>query len=121
VNEKGEKKEEVFDMVVLSIGLMPPADAKDMAERLDIALDRYDFAATRCLSPIETSRPGIYVCGAFQGPKDIPGTVMEASAAANTAMGLLAPVRNSRVKKKEYPVEKEIVGEKPRIGVFVCH
>ncbi len=121
VTEGGKKKEEVFDMVVLSIGLMPPADAKDLAERLDIELDRHHFAATRCLSPIETSKPGIYVCGAFQGPKDIPGTVMEASAAANTAMGLLATVRNSLVKKKEYPVEKEIFGEEPRIGVFVCH
>ena len=121
VTERGVKKEEVFDMVVLSIGLMPPADAEDLAERLDIELDRYHFAATRCFSPIETSKPGIYVCGAFQGPKDIPGTVMEACAAADTAMGLLAPVRNSRVKKKAYPVEKKIDGEMPRIGVFVCH
>jgi heterodisulfide reductase subunit A len=121
VSEQGDIKEEVFDMVVLSIGLMPPAGAKDLAERLDIELDRHNFATTKCLSPVETSRQGIYVCGAFQGPKDIPGTVMEASAAANTAMGLLAPARSTLVKKKEYPIEKEILGEEPRIGVFVCH
>ena len=119
--EQGEIKQEVFDMVVLSIGLMPPADARNLAERLDIELDRHNFATTKCLSPVETSRPGIYVCGAFQGPKDIPGTVMEASAAAESAMGLLASARSSLVKKKEYPAEKELLGEEARIGVFVCH
>jgi heterodisulfide reductase subunit A len=119
--EAGEREEEVFDMVILSVGLMPPADAEYLAERLDIELDEHLFAMTHCLSPIKTSRPGVYVCGAFQGPKDIPGTVMEASAAADAAMGLLAPVRNSLVKKKEYPIEKNILGQKPRIGVFVCH
>jgi len=120
-SETGERKEEVFDMVVLSIGLMPPAKAEALAERLHIELDNHLFAKTQCLSPVETSRPGVYVCGAFQGPKDIPGTVMEASAAADSAMGLLAPARNTLVKKKEYPVEKEILGQEPRIGVFVCH
>ena len=119
--ETGNRKEEVFDMVVLSIGLMPPAEAKSLAQRLDIGLDKHLFAVTRCLAPIETTRPGVYVCGAFQGPKDIPGTVMEASAAADAAMGLLAPARNSLVKKKEYPIEKNILGQEPRIGVFVCH
>jgi len=119
--EENEKREEIFDMVVLSVGLVPPRGAKELAERLGIEVDRHNFAATKCFSPVETSRPGIYVCGLFQGPKDIPDTVMEASAAADAAMALLAPARDTLVKEKEYPPEKDVSEEEPRIGVFICH
>ena len=45
-------------------------------------LNSYKFVKTSELSPVSTSREGIYVCGALQGPKDIPQSVVEAGAAA---------------------------------------
>ncbi len=78
-------------------------------------------AAPTGLSPLSTSRPGVFVGGAFQEPKDIPETVTQASAAASMAMELLAPARNTLITKKSYPNEHDITDEEPRIGVFVCH
>ncbi|TET16713.1 MAG: CoB--CoM heterodisulfide reductase iron-sulfur subunit A family protein [Dehalococcoidia bacterium] len=119
--EDGKLIKEEFDLVVLSIGLEPPKEAEELANRLGIELDKYGFCQTGNLLPVESSKPGIFVCGAFQGPKDIPETVMQASAAAASASASLSPVRNSLVKRKEYPPERDIRGEPPRIGVFVCH
>lgn len=119
--EQGEIIEEVFNMVVLSTGLKPKKDAVELANRLDIKLNHYDFALTSSFSPVNTSRPGIYVCGAFQGPKDIPQSVMEASAAVCASSTLLAEARGTLVKEKTYPPEKDVADEEPRIGVFVCH
>jgi heterodisulfide reductase subunit A len=109
-----------FDLVVLSVGLQPSPECIALAKRLNIQLNRYGFCHTSEFSPVETSRPGIYVCGAFSGPKDIPETVMQASAAAGAASALLAPARHTLIKKKEYVPEKDVSGEEPRIGVFIC-
>jgi heterodisulfide reductase subunit A len=113
--------EEEFDMVVLSLGLEPSASLKEQAERLQIVLNRWGFAQTSELCPMDSSRPGVFVGGAFQEPKDIPDTVMQASAAASRAMALLAPARGTRVRTKAYPPERDITDEPPRVGVFVCH
>ena len=121
VTEDGRMAEEIFDMVVLSVGLAPNAESRDLAQRLGIDLNRHLFAATEALAPVATSREGIYVCGAFQGPKDIPQSVMEASAAAASASKRLAGVRGSMIRAKELPPELDVSGEAPRIGVFVCN
>jgi len=120
-DEDGSRKVEKFDMVVLSVGLRPPKDAEQIADRMGIELNQYGFADTTYLAPVETSRRGIFVIGAFQTPMDIPETVIEASCAVAKAGGLLADVRNTRIKKKEYPEERDVTGEEPRIGVFICH
>ncbi len=119
--EDGTHQGEEFDMVVLSVGLQPPRDVKELGERFGIALDEYGFACTDPTSPVSTSRDGVYACGPFTEPKDIPETVMEASAAAANAMTLLAEKRGSEITEKEYPPEKDVAGQPPRIGVFVCH
>ncbi len=121
VDESGERKEEVFSMVVLSVGLTIPDTAVELAKRLNIDLDRYNFVATDPFSPVCTSRPGIYTCGVFQGPKDIPGSVTEASAAACLAGADLAEARGTESKSVELPEERDVSGEAPRIGVFVCN
>jgi heterodisulfide reductase subunit A-like polyferredoxin len=113
--------EEEYDMVVLSLGLEPSSTLRRQAERLGVALNRWGFADTRELRPLDASRPGVFVAGAFQEPKDIPDTVMQASAAAGRAMSLLAPARGSRVRTKTYPPARDIADEPPRVGVFVCH
>jgi len=120
-DEAGKLTTEEFDMVVLSVGLQASQKAIDLAERMDISLNKYGFCQTEELSITESSTPGIFVGGAFQGPKDIPETVVQASAAAANASALVSSARNSLVKDKEYPPEKDVEGETPRIGVFICH
>jgi len=119
--EDGTHQTEEFDMVVLSVGLQPPKDAQELADRFGIALDKNGFARTDLVSPVTTSRDGIYVCGPFAEPKDIPETVMEAGAAAANAMALLSESRGTEIIEREYPPEKDVSGQPPRIGVFVCH
>lgn len=119
--EAGNTIEEIFDMVVLSIGLSPNKDAQDIADKMGIELNSHGFAKTNNLSPVCTSKKGIYVCGAFQEPKDIPGSVMEASAAAATASMALKHGRWTQTKIKELPPENDFSNQKPRIGVFVCN
>ncbi len=119
--EDGEPKEEEFELVVLSVGMKPPKNAKGMAEKLGIALNEYGFCDTKEFSPLETSIPGIYVCGAFSSPKDIPDSVAQASGAASKAGGLISSVRGKLIVAKKYPPEKDVEEKEPRIGVFICH
>jgi heterodisulfide reductase subunit A len=116
-----KQTEEEFDMIVLSLGLEPSATLREQAERMRVVLNRWGFAQTSELQPLDTSRPGVFVGGAFQEPKDIPDTVMQASAAAARAMALLAPARGTRVRTKTYPPQRDITDEPPRVGVFICH
>ncbi|MGQ9588514.1 MAG: FAD-dependent oxidoreductase, partial [Thermoplasmata archaeon] len=119
--ENGEPKEEEFNLVVLAVGLRPPADAENLSKVMKFKLNDDGFAQTSVFGPVETSRPGVYVSGAFSAPKDIPMTVAEASAAAAKAGSEIASARNTLVTKKEYPAEIDVEGQEPRIGVFVCH
>ncbi|MEM2975822.1 MAG: FAD-dependent oxidoreductase, partial [Candidatus Bathyarchaeia archaeon] len=119
--ENETPKTEEFDMVVLSIGMVPPKNVENLAKVLGINLNKYKFCETKHFTPLETSKPGIYVCGAFSAPKDIPESVAQASGAAAKAMGLIASERGKLVAVKEYPPERDISQEEPRIGVFVCH
>lgn len=120
VEEETPKTEE-FDTVILSVGMTPPKKAEELAKTLGVELNRYKFCDTKPFSPVETSKPGIFVCGAFSAPKDIPESVAQASGAAAKAMGVIASERGTLVSKKEYPAERDVSGEEPRIGVFVCH
>lgn len=121
VDSEMKQVEEEFDLVVLSLGLQPSATLREQADHLGVALNQFGFAATCELDPLSTSRPGVFVAGAFQEPKDIPDTVMQASAAAGKAMALLSPARATQMRVKAYPPERDITDEPPRVGVFVCH
>ena len=121
VGEDETPRIEEFDMVVLSTGMQPPKDAGKLAEVLGITLNRYRFCETSAFTPLETSKSGVYVCGAFSSPKDIPESVAQASGAAAKAMAIIASERGKLVTVKEFPPEKEISQEEPRIGVFICH
>jgi heterodisulfide reductase subunit A-like polyferredoxin len=120
VDEAGRRLEEEFDMVVLSVGLSASIKTAEQAKKWGIDLDHYNYAKTNSFDPVQTSRPGIYVCGIFQGPKDIPSSVIDSSAAAGVAGSSLADVRWTLTKTREIPEEKDVRGEPPRIGVFVC-
>jgi heterodisulfide reductase subunit A len=119
--DSGERVSEDFDMVVLSVGMEPAASAIEAASILGVELNSYKFVKTSDLTPVSTSRDGIYVAGALQGPKDIPQSVVEASAAACSAGINLSAARGSLVKEKIFPDELAVQDEEPRIGVFVCN
>jgi heterodisulfide reductase subunit A len=121
VDEQGEYQSEVFDMVVLSVGFEVGEEVKELCKRLGIELNQHNFALTDASTPVTTSRPGVYVCGTLQGPKDIPQSVMEASGAAAASSALLSEVRWTETKIKELPEQKDISEEEPRVGVFVCN
>ncbi|HYW41035.1 MAG TPA: FAD-dependent oxidoreductase [Terriglobales bacterium] len=119
--ENDRKIFEEYDLVVLSVGMQPPKDVKVLAERCGVALNEFNFCGTSSFKPAETSREGIYVAGPFAEPKDIPETVMQASAAASQVLSLLREARGTLITPKVYPPERDVMGEEPRIGVFVCH
>ena len=121
VTESGEMVTEIFDMIVLSIGMQVSPQVIELAKKLTIDLTEGNFCQTSAFEPVATSRKGIYVCGAFQGPKDIPQSVVDSSAAASAAGEILVAARNTRTRKKEAVPETNVVNERPRIGVFVCH
>jgi len=122
MDESGKRTSETFDMVVLSVGIQVSEKTKQLATALDIELDGFGFAVTDGFTPLATSRPGIFVSGAFNGPKDIPETVSEASGAAQAASSSLAAARGSLLTQEVVPQEHiPEPGEELRIGVFVCH
>ncbi|THB75862.1 MAG: CoB--CoM heterodisulfide reductase iron-sulfur subunit A family protein [Desulfobulbaceae bacterium] len=121
INEEGRQVEEYFDMVVLSVGLQIPEHVKQLSEIAGIKLTNESFAATSDFTPVSTSKPGIFTCGAFAGPKDIPQSVMEGSAAAAAVADTLAPSRGELTQEKTFPEERNVTDEEAKTGVFVCH
>ncbi len=121
VTDNGRQMHENFDLVVLSVGIEPSFEVTALARRMGIELTPEGFAATSCFSPVSTSRPGIFACGAFAEPMDIPLSVIGASAAATAAGIRLSDVRYSMSRQRQFPTERDVSGEQPRIGVFVCH
>ena len=119
--EDGKIEEEVFDMVVLSTGLEAGDSAAQLSETFGVELNRHNFIRSDSFHPVATSVPGVYACGVYTGPKDIPQSVMEASAAACASTENLAEARNTLTKTIDIPKELDVSRETPRIGVFVCN
>lgn len=115
-----EVEDEAFDLVVLSVGMTETENTRKLADTLSIATNSGGFSENPGLSPMETSRPGIYACGAFHAPMDIPDSVTMASGAAGLSSQLLSEQRGTLITEKQYPEERDITGEPPRVGVFVC-
>lgn len=120
--ENRELKEEEFDMVVLSLGFIPPASVKDAAERLGVKLNEYSFCQTEEFHPTETSVPGIFVAGAFREPRDIPETVVEASSAAADVSRLLDDfeARDAGGPSTSAKERGSVEDESLRVGLFIC-
>jgi heterodisulfide reductase subunit A-like polyferredoxin len=118
---EGNMATERFDLVVLSVGMEVSASTRELAGITGVDLNEHGFAWTEPFSPTATNRPGVFVCGCFAAPKDIPESVVEASGAASQAMALLGDVRWTRTRERVYPPEKDLAGQEPRVGVFICH
>jgi heterodisulfide reductase subunit A len=121
LDEDDRKVSREYELVVLSVGMQPPRNAKSIAELFGFELNQFGFCKTSTFNPVETAHQGIYVAGPFVEPKDIPETVIDASAAASKILALLQDVRGSLIIPKEYPPETDVSGQEPRVGVFVCH
>ena len=121
MTENNEKKSREYDLVVLSVGLLPPKSIKELSEKFGIELNEFNFCTTSPFKPVESTRDGVYVSGPFTEPKDIPETIMQASGASSKILSLLKDVKGSLITQKEYPPETDVEGQEPRIGVFVCH
>ncbi|MBQ9812133.1 MAG: CoB--CoM heterodisulfide reductase iron-sulfur subunit A family protein [Thermoguttaceae bacterium] len=80
------------DMVVLACAMVPSTGVKSLAQKLSVGYNEYGFLSESHpkLRPVETNAAGVFVCGACQGPKDIPETVAQASAAAGKALIMLS-------------------------------
>jgi len=87
----GKSQQREFDMVVLATTLVPAKGNVELAKRLGIELDEFQFfkALDHTLEPISSSRPGVYLAGYCSGPMDIPESVAMGSAAAAKAMEAL--------------------------------
>jgi heterodisulfide reductase subunit A len=121
VTEDGAGRKDVFNLVVLAHGLEAPAETRGLALATGIRFNQYGFCETSFFSPLNTSREGIFVAGAFQGPKSIPDSVCQAGGAAASAAELIASARGALVTEKAYPEERADLEGDPKIGVFVCH
>jgi len=119
--EDDKKVSREYDLVVLSVGLLPPKSVKEISEKFGIELNEFNFCKTPPFKPVESTREGVYVSGPFTEPKDIPETVMQASGASSKVLSLLKDVKGTLITTKEYPPEIDVEGQEPRIGVFVCH
>ena len=119
--DTGGVDEEQFDMVVLSTGMEMGEKSSELAKKLGVKLEPHGFIWTDPSDPLQTSREGIFVGGAASGPKDIPETVTQASGTASRVSRLLAEARGTLTTEQEFPPERDVTAEPPRIGVFVCH
>ncbi len=120
VDEQGNIVNDVYDMIVLSVGLEIPEETRAMADKLGIELTQNGFCKTNTFEPVTSSRDGIYVSGVFNNPKDIPESVLDASAAASAAGDALSSARDTLTKEVEKIPELNVVGDRPRIGVIIC-
>jgi heterodisulfide reductase subunit A len=112
--------EESFDMVVLATGFYISEAVRKTAANIGVELNTHGFAQTTSFNPVATSRPGVYVCGMFESPKDIPETMAQASAAACRAGMHIEDAKASENGDEAYPPERDVVAEEPNIGVFIC-
>jgi heterodisulfide reductase subunit A2 len=119
-HSENRKKEEAFDLVVLSSGFRPKKSFTELATRLGIAVTAYGFLKTPFDDPVKTSRPGVFVCGGIETPKDIPETVIQAGAAAAETSILLSEARHEETAQEKIFPENPL-DDVPRVGVLVCH
>lgn len=110
-----------YELVVLSAGLASPRYTREIAEKFGLGLNKYGFCPTNPFTPVSSPKEGIFVAGVFTGPKDIPESVMQGCAAAAQSLSLLSTEKGKLVKEKVYPPERDVHGEEPRVGVFICH
>jgi heterodisulfide reductase subunit A2 len=119
VSEAGEQSgQEVFDLVVLTMGLIPSQDGVTLAKSLEIPLNKWNFADPPMNSCM--GRPGIAVGGSFKFLEDSPVALADAQAGAMEIANLLSDSVPEGGESKALPPELDVRGIPPRVGVYVC-
>jgi heterodisulfide reductase subunit A len=123
--DDGRLHEESFDLLVLALGFAPPAGMQALARDLGLPLNDFGFLPSDGYHPTHTSRPGLFVAGAFREPKDIPDTVAEAAAAAAEVAAFLRQTAGQprpQPASPQPPISngRDVADEPPRAGVFFC-
>ncbi len=121
VAEDGSTQTSRYDLAVLSVGIKPRPEVTGLMKKLKVRVNKEGFIAAAELHPLNTSREGIYACGAATGPRDIPETVVQASAAAALAAGAAKKLDGEGFPRPEYVSQRDVVNEGVKVGVFVCH
>lgn len=114
----GQKQAEDFNLVVLACGFEVSASVQDMASKLGIDLNPHHYPVTDPALPVATSRPGVFACGTFQAPKDIPDSLMEASAAAACCLLKAGGPRPENLTPA--PPVPEVAARPAQLGIFFC-
>ncbi|MCX7823077.1 MAG: FAD-dependent oxidoreductase [Syntrophobacterales bacterium] len=118
VDESDKIITEIFDLVVLSVGVVPDLE---LSERLGLRRDSYGFIQSDPFDSVQTGHKGVVVCGMAEGPRDIPDSVVQACSAASSLQEF---ARTEGEDEREFTSSTEVRADeldKPRIGVFVCH
>jgi heterodisulfide reductase subunit A len=126
---QGPLREERFDLVVLAVGIRPPSHAVEIARTLGIQLNEYGFCETDKFNPLTSSRPGVFVCGAFASPKEIAETIIDASGAAAEVMRLMQDQIGRQtfsraqpfVSENGFPFEIALDGKVDKVAVALCN
>lgn len=104
------------DLVVLASAMVPAQGVQRLAQRLNVGYDEFGFLSESHpkLRPVETNAAGVFVCGACQGPKDIPESVAQATAAAGKVLVMFAREQLTR--------EPEVaqINEATCVGCHIC-
>ena len=104
-DQNDDLQEEIFDMVVLSVGLRPSREAIVTAKKIGINLSANQFVGTEAFQPVHTNVPGIFVCGGVSGPLDIGQSITQATATLTEIGSILEAEPFSP--QREYPVPTE--------------
>jgi heterodisulfide reductase subunit A-like polyferredoxin len=89
-------KSQEFDMVILATACAPTKGIVELAKIFGVELDEYNFIRTSPVSPVDTTIPGIFVCGCAESPMDVPESVAQASSAAQRAAEIAIPLASEK-------------------------
>ncbi|MBI5014878.1 MAG: CoB--CoM heterodisulfide reductase iron-sulfur subunit A family protein [Deltaproteobacteria bacterium] len=111
-------REDAQELVVLAAGFCQGSEARELAKAFGVTPAEGGFAGGPEFSPCETERAGVFTCGAFREPKDIPETTAEAACAAGLAARVLEGP--GVAEDPDLPTPADFRGEAPQIGVVLC-
>ena len=118
VSEEGAVRVDEFDLVILSVGIRPPADGVSLGKRLRVAMDEHGFFGVKSASSMsDTQKEGIFAAGSCASPKDIAGCIAQAQAVSAIVLQDLSvrtgarsgPTRKTR-KKNNICTDVAVVG-----------
>ena len=117
----GRKRQEVFDMVVLSVGQRPPAGSEALADMTGVEQNQWGFWLPMGFPGVETTREGVFIGGSFSGARDISESVIQAGAASLEASRLIHSKGGGLALEPGPETSfRDVSRELPRVSVLLC-